>query len=83
MIWALAYVAFGLLLMSYMCPYWHPFEHLIGALIWPVSAVIGIVVMVRELRRPPDVDVEFIMLSLAILMAEDQARNRTKCKEES
>jgi len=32
MIWGLAYLVFGLLLMTYMCPSWHPFELLIGAM---------------------------------------------------
>lgn len=47
MIWILGYLAFGLLLMDYMCPFWHPFEKLIGAVIWPISAVIGITLMVK------------------------------------
>lgn len=56
MIWitiaVMGYLAIGLLLMDYMCPCWHPFEKLIGAVIWPVSAAIGIYFMVKEVRRP-------------------------------
>lgn len=50
MLWwiVLGYLGFGLLLMDYMCPAWPSFEKLAGAVIWPISAGIGIYVFVTE-----------------------------------
>lgn len=53
MIWTLAimgYLAVGLLLMSFMCPFWNPLEKMLGAIIWPVSVIIGIFFMIKESR---------------------------------
>ncbi len=47
MLWILGYIAFGLLLMDYMCPCWPFFEKLVGAAIWPVSLGIGIYQLVK------------------------------------
>jgi hypothetical protein len=48
MMWLIiGYLAFGLLLMNYMCPCWPGFERLIGAIVWPISLGIGIYWMVK------------------------------------
>lgn len=44
----LAHLLFGILLMDYLCPHWHPFEKLVGAMIWPVSLAAGIGLMIRK-----------------------------------
>ena len=75
----LGYLAFGLLLMTYMCPCWHPFEWLIGAIIWPISLVIGIVVLFRGDTRTTDALLVF-QLAFAVILAEQAA---TKLAEEA
>jgi len=75
MIWGLAYLVFGLLLMTYMCPSWHPFELLIGAIIWPISAVIGIVVSFRESKATPMLDnLAVYQMAMVIILAEEAAK---------
>lgn len=72
---ALVYLAFGLLLMSYMCPCWHPFELLIGAIIWPISAVIGIIVSLREAKATPMLDNWTVyQMAMVIILAEKAAK---------
>jgi hypothetical protein len=71
----LVYLVFGLLLMTYMCPCWHPFEWLIGAIIWPISAVIGIVVSLRESRSTPMIDNwEVYRIAMVVILAEELAK---------
>lgn len=75
------YMAFGLLLMDFMCPCWHPFEKLIGAIIWPISAVIGIVNMIRESRKPNYADnLDVLQIALAVILAEQVIANTLKEK---
>lgn len=67
----LGYLAFGLLLMDFMCPGWHPFEKLIGAVIWPVSAVIGIRVMIKD-SRDTRMDDTLLLLEMAMIVEATQ-----------
>lgn len=72
---ALIYFVFGFLLMTYMCPCWHPFEWLIGAIIWPISAVIGIIVSLREAKATPMLDNWTVyQMAMVIILAEEAAK---------
>lgn len=79
---AMAYMAFGLLLMDFMCPWWHPFEKLIGAIIWPISAVIGIVTSIRGASHR-DIDVDLLVMELGLIMiaAEAARKEMERAKE--
>lgn len=81
----LGYLVFGLLLMTYMCPCWHPFEWLIGAVIWPIAAVIGIVVSLRESRSTPIIDNWWVyQYAMSVILAEEIAKQAaTKLVEEA
>lgn len=77
---ATGYLAFGLLLMGFMCPYWSLFEKLIGAAIWPISLVIGIVIMIREAKQDRRDEVSFLEIKMLLMMlkasqAETQAKD--------
>jgi hypothetical protein len=74
MIAGLAYLVFGLVVMTYMCPCWHPFELLIGAVIWPISIVIGIVVLVKEGGGNSDLDTDLFLLELKMIMLTSQIK---------
>lgn len=62
------YCVFGLLLMNYMCPLWPFFEKLIGALIWPISLVIGIVILIREAKQDRRNEVSFLEIQMLLIM---------------
>lgn len=81
---ALIYLVFGLLLMTYMCPCWHPFEWLIGAIIWPVAAVIGIVVMIKDAKQGAGFDDRLLVLQVGmlIIMAEEAVRKEQERAKE-
>lgn len=71
------YMVFGVLLMTYMCPLWHPLEWLIGAVIWPVAAAIGIYMMIQEAGRDSSgrgVDLETSLMILQIFIAIEKAK---------
>jgi hypothetical protein len=80
--WMIGYYVFGLLLMGYMCPLWPLFEILIGAAIWPISLVIGIVVMVRELKRDSISDARWWELELLAEMLLAQAKVKAEPKDD-
>lgn len=63
----LGYTVFGLLLMDYMCPGWHPLEKVVGALIWPISAGIGLRVVLRQ--RAPGPSNDLVELQVAMIVS--------------
>ncbi len=83
MIAGLVYLVFGLLLMTYMCPCWHPFEWLIGAIIWPIAAVIGIVVMVKEAKRGSSDDLLVLEVAMFMILAENAVKEHLSAKKVS
>lgn len=68
----MGYLAFGLLLMDFMCPCWHGFEKLLGAFFWPISLIVGIVILGQSLftKRGNAWDFEY---ELFLLKAEIRA----------
>lgn len=81
---SLAYLCFGLLLMDFMCPCWHPFEKLIGAIIWPISAVIGIVVSLREPPATPMLDNWMVyQIAMTLILAEEARKEMERAQKVS
>lgn len=79
----MGYLAFGLLLMDFMCPCWGPFERLIGAVIWPISAVIGIVVMIKGAKRDSRADdLQILAIGLMIAQAAEAIRKEQERAKE-
>lgn len=71
------YMVFGVLLMTYMCPFWNPLECLIGAVIWPVVAAIGIYILIKEARRDTGsrgVDLETSLMIMHLVIAIEAAK---------
>lgn len=71
------YMVFGVLLMTYMCPCWHPLEWLIGAVIWPIAAGIGIYMMIQEAGRDNSgrgVDLETTLMIMHLVIAIEAAK---------
>lgn len=64
----MAYLAFGLLLIDFMCPLWHPFEKLLGAVLWPISAAIGIWMFLKSDVRDTRLEEDLLLLHMAMAL---------------
>jgi len=80
----MGYFAFGLLLMDFMCPCWGPLEKLIGAVIWPISAVIGIWLSIREAKRDAQFDGALLafQVGMMLIMADEAVRKELERAKE-
>ena len=61
--WILGYLVLGIVIAEFTCP-WMGLETILAALFWPVTLVVGLFLLIRELRRPPTtmMDLEFTIL---------------------
>ncbi len=75
MIWVLAYLVLGIIVIETVVPFWGP-EKLIAVVVWPLVLGVTIWMEIREARRPRLEDsIHTFMLLAAAIVAAETAKN--------
>lgn len=78
----LGYFFVGIVIAEIACP-WIGFEKIVAAALWPITVVVGLFLLVKDLRKPPStmMDLEYTLLLTMLLVKAEAIKIEEKAKE--